>query len=119
MTKAELISNALKTMTTEQKREAFPPLTRKNFSIRESWLGREQIITFTNNKGQTITYDHDKALNAMLPTLQFAPCWLKRKHWSQSTNAPRPVLNSDAIIEIIEPKPEPKAKSNKAKSTKK
>ena len=116
MTKAELIANALKSMTTEQKRQAFPPLERKNFSIRESWLGREQIITFTNNKGQTITYDHDKALNAMLPTLQFSPNWLKRKHWSQSTNAPVPVLNSDAIIEVIEPK---KAKSNKAKSTKK
>lgn len=111
MTKQELITQALKTMSIEEKRKVFPPMTRKNFVIRESWLGRNQIITFTNKKGQTITYDHDKALESMLPTLQFSPNWLKRKYWSQSTNCPRPVLNSDSIMEIVEPK--------KSKSTKK
>ena len=110
MTKQELITQALKTMSNKEKAEAFPPITRANFVIRESWLGRNQKITFTNNKGQTITYDHDKALESMLPTLQFSPNWLKRKYWSQSTNCPRPVLNSDSIIEVVEPK---KSKSKK------
>ena len=111
MTKQELITQALKTMSNKEKAEAFPPIERANFVIRESWLGRNQKITFTNKKGQTITYDHDKALEAMKPTLQFSPNWLKRKYWSQSTNAPTPVLKSKAIENIVEPK--------KSKSTKK
>ena len=35
--------------------EIFPPITRKNFVVRKSWLGRNQIITFVNNKNQKVT----------------------------------------------------------------
>ena len=100
MTKSELLTNAIANMTNEQKAEIFPPITRKNFVVRESWLGRNQVITFTNNKGQTITYNHDEALKIMLPKLKILPCWVKRGYWSQSTNAPKNVLTSDAIMSV-------------------
>ena len=100
MTKSELLTNAIANMTNEQKAEIFPPITRKNFVVRESWLGRNQVITFTNNKGQTITYNHDEALKIMLPKLKILPCWVKRGYWSQSTNAPKNVLASDAIMSV-------------------
>ena len=102
MTKSEFLTQAIANMTNEQKAEIFPPITRKNFVVRKSWLGRNQIITFTNNKGQTITYNHDEALKVMLPKLNILPCWAKRGYWSQSTNAPKNVLASDAILEVDE-----------------
>ena len=102
MTKAEFLTQAIANMTNEQKAEIFPPITRKNFVVRKSWLGRNQIITFTNNKGQTITYNHDEALKVMLPKLNILPCWAKRGYWSQSTNAPKNVLGSDDILEVNE-----------------
>jgi len=102
MTKSELLTNAIANMTNEQKAEIFPPITRKNFVVRESWLGRNQVITFTNNKGQKITYNHDEALKVMLPKLSILPCWAKRGYWSQSTDAPIIVRHSDAIVSVEE-----------------
>lgn len=103
LTREELIANALANLSPEELAAIYPPMTRKNFVVRESWVGRNQKITFTNKKGQTITYDHDIALELMLPKLKLSPNWLKRKYWSQSTNLPSIVQNSKAIIEIVEP----------------
>jgi len=102
MTKNEMIQNAIANMSDAQKAEIFPPITRKNFVVRKSWLGRNQVITFTNNKGQQITYNHDEALKVMLPKLNILPCWAKRGYWSQSTDAPVSVRHSDAIIEVVD-----------------
>jgi hypothetical protein len=102
MTKSELLTAAIANMSDEQKSEIFPPITRKNFVVRKSWQGRNQVITFTNNKGQTITYNHDEALKVMLPKLNILPCWAKRGYWSQSTNAPKNVLASEAIVELVD-----------------
>ena len=102
MTKNEMIQNAIANMSDAQKAEIFPPITRKNFVVRKSWLGRNQVITFTNNKGQRVTYNHDEALKVMLPKLNILPCWAKRGYWSQSTDAPMVVRHSDAIIEVVD-----------------
>ena len=99
MTSNELMQKALSTMTNDQKAKMFPPLERKNFVVRESWLGRNQQITFVNNKNQTVTYCHDTILNAMLPKLQLQACWIKRKYWSQSTNLPSTVRHLAEITE--------------------
>ena len=79
-------------------------MIKKNFVVRDSWYGRNQIITFTNKKGQTIKYNHDIALDIMRPKLNLSANWLKRKYWSQSTNIPSILQNSECIIEVIEPK---------------
>ena len=44
------VNNAIKDLTSEQLTEIFPPIMRNNFVVRKSWLGRNQIITFINNK---------------------------------------------------------------------
>ena len=80
--------------------EIFPPIERKNFVVRKSWYGRNQIITFVNNKNQKITYNHDEVLKVMLPKLNIMPCWIKRGYWSQSTDMPSNVRNT--VIERIE-----------------
>ena len=67
MTKQEMITQAIANMSNEQKAEIFPPITRKNFVVRSTWMGRNQVITFVNNKNQQVTYNHDEVLYAMLP----------------------------------------------------
>ena len=102
MTKNEMIAKAIAEMSNEQKAQIFPPITRKNFVVRANWLGRNQIITFTNNKGQVITYNHDEALKIMSPKLSIMPCWIKRGYWSQSTNYPSVLKGTSAITNVIE-----------------
>tara|TARA_R110000851_G_scaffold81961_1_gene179873 strand:- start:69 stop:386 length:318 start_codon:yes stop_codon:yes gene_type:complete len=100
MTSNELMQKALKEMTNEQKSQMFPPINRKNFVVRESWMGRNQMITFINNKNQTVTYNHDVILEFMLPRLKLQACWIKRKYWSQSTNLPTNVRHLAEIINL-------------------
>jgi hypothetical protein len=101
MTNQELMTQAIANMSNEEKAKIFPPMQRKNFVVRQSWMGRNQIITFKNNKGQVMTYNHDEVLNAMLPKLSIMPCWIKRGYWSQSTNMP---LNVRGLATIEETK---------------
>ena len=97
MTNKELINQAIANMSDKDKAKVFPPITRKNFVVRKTWLGRNQVITFVNNKKQTVTYNHDEVLNEMLPKLSIMPCWIKRGYWSQSTNLPTTVRHLSLI----------------------
>ena len=102
MNNQELITNAIAKMSTEEKALIFPPINRKNFVVRKSWLGRNQIITFVNNKDQVVTYNHDTILEAMLSKLSIMPCWIKRGYWSQSTNLPTNVRHLADIADATE-----------------
>jgi len=106
MNNQELITNAIANMSNEEKSVIFPPINRKNFVVRKSWLGRNQVITFTNNKNQVVTYNHYTILEAMLPKLNIMPCWIKRGYWSQSTNLPTTVRHLADIVdqEVVESK---------------
>ena len=94
------LNENIQKLTKEELLEVFPPITRQNFVVRKSWLGRNQIITFTNNKNVKITYNHDEVLKVMLPKLNVLPCWLKRGYWSQSTDMPKNVR--DIVLERVE-----------------
>ena len=96
------LNENIQKLTKEELKEVFPPITRQNFVVRKSWLGRNQIITFTNNKNVKITYNHDEVLKVMLPKLNVLPCWLKRGYWSQSTRMPSNVR--EVVIERVEVK---------------
>ena len=94
------LNENIKKLTKAELKEVFPPITRKNFVVRKSWLGRNQIITFVNNKNQQITYNHDEVLKVMLPKLNILPCWIKRGYWSQSTDMPTNVR--DIVLDRVE-----------------
>ena len=94
------LNQAISKLSKKELKEIFPPITRKNFVVRKSWYGRNQIITFPNNKNVKITYNHDEVLKVMLPKLNIMPCWLKRGYWSQSTDMPTNVR--DKVIERVE-----------------
>jgi hypothetical protein len=97
----ELLAEAIAALTPEQLALIYPPIQRANFVVRKSWFGRNQIITFVNNKNQRVTYNHDEVLNIMLPKLSIMPCWIKREYWSQSTDMPSNVRHL-ATIENLE-----------------
>ena len=83
MSNQELVQQAIANMSNEEKALIFPPLTRANFVVRKSWLGRNQVITFNSKATKTlpsvkVTYNHDEVLNAMLHKLSIMPCWIKR-----------------------------------------
>ena len=94
------LNEAISKLSKKELANIFPPITRKNFVVRKSWKGRGQIITFTNNKKQQITYNHDEVLKVMLPKLSIMPCWIKRGYWSQPTDMPTNVR--ETIIERVE-----------------
>ncbi len=98
--KTKQLSKTIAKLSQKELAEIFPPITRKNFVVRKSWLGRNQIITFVNNKNVKITYNHDEVLKVMLPKLSIMPCWLKRGYWSQSTDMPTNVR--DIVLERVE-----------------
>ena len=100
MKNQEAINKAIAKMSNKQKAEIFPPIERKNFVVRKNWLGRNQIISFVNNKNQRVTYNHDTVLEAMLPKLSIMPCWIKREYWSQSTNIPATVRHLAEFEEL-------------------
>ena len=63
-------------------------LISKRFVVRQSLVGKNQTIEFTNIKGDTITYNHDKVFSIMKDTLTKLPCWLKYKSYTATNNIP-------------------------------
>jgi len=100
MSNQEILSQAIANLSTEEKAAIFPAIERKNFVVRKSWLGRNQVITFVNNKNMKVTYNHDEVLTLMLPKLNIMPCWIKRGYWSQSTDMPTNTRHLSERLEL-------------------
>ena len=63
-------------------------LASKRFVLRKSLVGKNTVITFTNKKGDKVTYNHDKVFSIMKDTLEKLPCWLKYKSYTATNNIP-------------------------------
>jgi len=63
-------------------------LTTKRFVIRKSLLGKNTVITFTNKKGDTISYNHDKVYNVNKERFESMNCFKKYKSYTNSNNIP-------------------------------
>ena len=98
--KTKQLSKTIAKLSQKELATIFPPSPRINFVVRKSWLGRNQIITFVNNKNVKITYNHDEVLKVMLPKLSIMPCWIKRGYWSQSTDMPTNVR--EVVLDRVE-----------------
>jgi len=64
-------------------------LKSKRFVVRKSLVGKNQLIEFTNKKGETYTYNHDKVFEVMKSKLETLPCWEKYKSYTASNNIPK------------------------------
>ena len=63
-------------------------LKTKRFVIRKSLIGKNQVITFTNKKGEVVKYNHDVAYNIMKDTLDNLSCFIKYKSYTATNNIP-------------------------------
>ncbi len=72
-------------------------LNSKRFVLRQSLIGKNQIINVTFKNGKTATYNHDKVFEIMKDTLTKLPCWLKYKSYTSSTNVPVKVRS---VVEV-------------------
>jgi len=64
-------------------------LTTKRFVIRKSLLGTNTIITFTNNKDITFTYDHDEIYSTFQEKFESMPCFQQYKSYTNSNTVPK------------------------------
>ena len=69
----------------------------KRFVVRKSLIGKNQIIVFTNKKGDEITYNHDKVYEVMKEKLETLPCWEKYKSYTATNNIPLVCRNVELV----------------------
>ena len=50
-------------------------LTTKRFVIRKSLIGENAVITFTNSKNKTYTYDHDEIYSTFQEKFENMKCF--------------------------------------------
>jgi len=72
-------------------------LKSKRFVVRKSLIGKNQVITFTNKKGENITYNHDKVFSIMKNTLENLACWEKYKSYTATNNIPLVCRNVELV----------------------
>ena len=60
----------------------------KRFVLRKSLIGKKVTIEFTNKKGETRKYNHDKVYEANKERLEAMPCWEKYKNYTNTNNLP-------------------------------
>ena len=63
-------------------------LKSKRFVVRLSLVGKNQVIEFTNKKGNTVTYNHDKVYSIMKDKLESLDCFKKYKSYTATNNIP-------------------------------
>jgi len=63
-------------------------LKSKRFVVRQSLVGKNTVIEFTNKKGDTVIYNHDKVFSIMKEKLEKLPCWEKYKSYTATNNIP-------------------------------
>jgi len=64
-------------------------LTTKRFVIRKSLLDTNTVITFTNKKNQTFTYDHDEIYSTFQEKFESMPCFQEYKSYTNSNTVPK------------------------------
>jgi len=72
-------------------------LKSKRFVVRLSLVGKNQVIEFTNKKGNTVTYNHDKVYEVMKSKLETLDCWSKYKSYTASNNIPMSVRGIELV----------------------
>ena len=72
-------------------------LKSKRFVVRKSLIGKNQLITFVNKKGDEITYNHDKAYEIMKNTLESLPCWNRYKSYTATNNIPKVLRDKELV----------------------
>ena len=63
-------------------------ITTNRFVIRKSLIGKNTIITFTNKKNESVSYNHDEVYNKFKDRFESMNCFAKYKSYTNSNNIP-------------------------------
>jgi hypothetical protein len=63
-------------------------LTKKRFVISRTLIGQNAIITFTNKKNETYTYDHDAVYSANQERFETMNCFQQYGNYTNSNSLP-------------------------------
>jgi hypothetical protein len=74
----------------------------KRFVVRQSLIGKDTNVEVSFKNGKTVTYSHDKAFEIMKETLEALACWEKYKSYTASSNIPKVLRNTEAVITSYE-----------------
>ena len=69
----------------------------KRFVVRKSLIGKNVVIEFTNKKGVTVKYNHDKVYEIMKDKLSVMNCFIKYKSYTATNNIPL-VLRDKVLV---------------------
>ena len=69
----------------------------KRFVVRKSLIGKNVVITFTNKKGVTVKYNHDKVYEIMKDKLEKMNCFIKYKSYTATNNIPLVLRNIELV----------------------
>ena len=69
----------------------------KRFVVRQSLIGKNVVIEFTNKKGVTVKYNHDKVYEIMKNKLSVMNCFIKYKSYTATNNIPL-VLRDKVLV---------------------
>ena len=72
-------------------------LKSKRFVVRLSLVGKNQTIEFTNKKGNTVTYNHDKVYSIMKNKLNSLDCFKKYKSYTATNNIPLVLRDKELV----------------------
>ena len=86
--KLHTFTNLIITLNTLNMSNKSNSLTTKRFVIRKSLLGKNINVTFTNKKGDTITYNHDKVYEVNKERFESMNCFKKYKSYTNTNNIP-------------------------------
>ena len=64
-------------------------LTKKRFLISKSLIGKNVVITFTNKKGETYSYNHDDVYSVNNERLETMEWFQKYGNYTNSNNLPK------------------------------
>ena len=64
-------------------------LTTKRFVIRKTLLDTNTVITFTNKKNETYSYDHDEIYSTFQEKFESMPCFQEYGSYTNSNTVPK------------------------------
>ena len=72
-------------------------LKTKRFVVRQSLVGKNQVIEFTNKKGESYTYNHDVAYKLLKSNLDKLACFAKYKSYTATNNIPTVLRDKELV----------------------
>ena len=73
----------------------------KRFVVRKSLIGKNQVIEFTNKKGEVTKYNHDVVFSIMKENLEKLACWAKYKSYTASGNIPTILRGKQLVQQLV------------------